>query len=219
MKRPLFAVLLLGLASATQAHEVWIERDCAGPARIYLGEPAEALPAGGDPEFDKLTAPRLVPTVAGSLVRKAGFIEVAVPPGDVRVIDDNVFAPWSEDGKKAGIVYFARAGRSETRAAMPFEIVPVARDADRFTLQRDGKAVKNMTMTVISPDKWSKLVVADAEGVVTVPVREAGRYLISATQKEEAEAVLPGGAVSIVHRTATTSFVTAGAGKGMPACR
>lgn len=41
------------------AHEVWIERDGNGPARIYLGEPAEAVPEGGDPEFPKLKTPTL----------------------------------------------------------------------------------------------------------------------------------------------------------------
>src|SRR3546814_5760859 len=48
------------LASPATAHEVWAERDAAGPARIYLGEPADPVPAAGDPEFSKLTAPRLI---------------------------------------------------------------------------------------------------------------------------------------------------------------
>jgi hypothetical protein len=33
------AAALLALPAA--AHEVWIERDAAGPARVYLGEPAD----------------------------------------------------------------------------------------------------------------------------------------------------------------------------------
>lgn len=95
---------LTALSTGAQAHEVWVERDGAGPARIYLGEPADVLPQGGDPEFEKLKAPRVVPAANAAQVRKAGYIEVALPAGDVRVIDDTVFAPWGEDGKKEGVI-------------------------------------------------------------------------------------------------------------------
>src|SRR3546814_15813238 len=84
------------------AHEVWVERDAAGPARIYLGEPADPVPAAGDPEFSKLTAPRLIGAEAPkpvALVRRANHIEAAVPgTGDVRVTDGNVLAPWEAQG-------------------------------------------------------------------------------------------------------------------------
>ncbi|WP_373928573.1 hypothetical protein QTN93_18045 [Sphingomonas aerolata] len=52
------AMLALMAAGAADAHEVWVERDGTGPARIYLGEPAEPMPAGGDPEFANLKTPR-----------------------------------------------------------------------------------------------------------------------------------------------------------------
>ena len=53
---PLALLALMTLPVSAQAHEIWVERDGNGPARIYLGEPAEALPEGGDPEFEKLKA-------------------------------------------------------------------------------------------------------------------------------------------------------------------
>src|SRR3546814_19596929 len=62
------------LASPAMAHEVWVERDAAGPARIYLGEPADPVPAAGAPEFSTLTAPRLIGAEAAkpvALVRRA----------------------------------------------------------------------------------------------------------------------------------------------------
>jgi hypothetical protein len=149
---PLLA--LLALSPAAQAHEVWVERDGSGPARIYLGEPGEMLPPGGDPEFEKLRAPRLVPGSSGIPVRKAGFIEVAAPTGDVRVIDDSVFAPWGEEGAKQGVIYYARAGRVGTTAVLPWEIVPTAANDDRFALLKNGAPVPGAKITVISPDKW-----------------------------------------------------------------
>lgn len=198
--------LLVLAAPAAQAHEVWIERDAAGPARIYLGEPAEALPAGGDPEFHNLKAPKLVPANKAQMVRKAGYLEVAVPAGDVRAHDDAVFAPWGEDGKKEGVAYFARAGRAEARAVMPFEIAPTTANGERFVLVRDGKPVADTAVTVITPEKWSKSVKTDAQGTFALPLREKGRYILTASQKDESGAETSLGKVAVLHRIATTTL-------------
>jgi hypothetical protein len=208
MKKMLTAIVLACLASGAHAHEIWIERDGDGPARIYLGEPAEALPEGGDPEFAKLKAPKLLGAAAAAPARKAGYLEVAVAPGDTRAWDDNVFAPWGEDGAKEGIIYYARAGRSETRAAMPFEIVPAVSGGNRFVVSRDGSPVAGAAVTVVTPDKWSKKFVADANGAVELPLRESGRYLLSAAVEEEGNHNLPGGPVQKLHRITTITFVT-----------
>jgi hypothetical protein len=198
---------LLSVPTLAQAHEIWVERDGAGPARIYLGEPGDALPEGGDPEFEKLKAPRIVPASQAPQARKAGYIEVAVPAGDVRVIDDSVFEPWGEDGKKEGVIYYARAGRSETRAALPLEIVPTAPGADSFALVRDGKPVPDARILAISPDKWSKSVQTDAQGRVTLSLNDKGRYILSATQEEKGDLTLRGAPVATLYHMATISFV------------
>jgi hypothetical protein len=208
MKAPLLAALLLALPTAASAHEIWVERDGVGPARIYLGEPNAPLPEGGDPEFDKLKAPKLLAAPNAAGVRKAGYIEVAHPAGDVRVWDDAVFQPWGEEGKKQSIVYYARAGRADPTARMPVEIVPAAANADRFILVRDGKPVPGATVTVITPDKWSKTFTTDATGGIAVPVRETGRYLLSANIEDTAGPhATPAGPVATLHRTTTTTFV------------
>ncbi|MCI4591933.1 DUF4198 domain-containing protein [Sphingobium sp. BYY-5] len=194
------------LPSLAQAHEIWVERDGAGPARIYLGEPGEVLPEGGDPEFDHLKAPRLVPASQAAQVRKAGYIEVAVPAGDVRVTDDSVFEPWGEDGKKEGVIYYARAGRTEAKAVLPLEIVPTAPGADSFTLVRDGKPVANAKLTVFTPDKWSKAFTTDAQGKVALPLREKGRYILSATHEEKGDLTLAGQKVATIYHMASLSF-------------
>jgi len=195
------------LPAMAQAHEVWVERDGAGPARIYLGEPGDPLPEGGDPEFEKLKAPKLVPASSAAQVRKAGYIEVAVRAGDVRVIDDSVFDPWGEEGKKEGVIYYARAGRSEAKAGMPLEIVPTAAGANSFTLVRDGKPLAGVKVTAISPDKWSKGFVTDAQGRVTLPIREKGRYILTATQEEKGDLSLRGAKVATLYNIATLTFV------------
>lgn len=206
MKKLIAAALLLG-ATAAQAHEVWIERDGSGPARIYLGEPAETAPEGGDPEFANLKAPKLLPASTAPQVRKAGYIEVAAPAGDVRAWDDAVFAPWGDEGKKEGVVYFARAGRAEARATMPFELAPVTAGGNRFALTQAGKPLADTNVTVVTPDKWSKTFKTDAQGVVTLPIKEKGRYLLSASAKEEGDLTTPGGKVVTLHKITTTTFV------------
>ncbi|MES2449902.1 MAG: DUF4198 domain-containing protein [Pseudomonadota bacterium] len=207
MRKILWFALMLGSSGMAQAHEVWIERDGNGPARMYLGEPAEVLPPGGDPEFAKLKAPRLLSGVDVRPVRKEGFIEVAVPAGDVRAWDDNVFDPWGPDDKKEGVVYYARAGRSEATATMPLEIIPVTPGGTRFALIRDGKPLAGVAITIVSPDKWSKSVITDANGRADIPMRERGRYLLAASIKDAGPATIAGGTVSTVHRIATTTFV------------
>jgi len=207
IKRGILAALLLGATGVAEAHEVWIERDGNGPARIYLGEPGDVLPEGGDPEFANLKAPKLFAGGKAALVRKAGYLEVETPAGDVRAWDDDVFKPWEAEGKKEGVIYYARAGRADPRAQLPFEIVPAAAHASRFVVIRDGKPVAGAKVVVITPEKWSKTMVADANGALEIPVREKGRYILSATQKQDAKATLPGGAVDAVHHITTTTFV------------
>ncbi|QGP79227.1 DUF4198 domain-containing protein [Sphingobium sp. CAP-1] len=200
-------VALLGLSSVAQAHEVWVERDGTGPARIYLGEPGDALPQGGDPEFGKLKAPRLVPASTAVQARRAGYIEVAVPAGDVRVIDDSVFAPWGEEGRKEGVIYYARAGRAEAKAALPLEIVPTAAHGDSFTLIRDGKPVPAAKLTVISPDKWTKSFTTDGQGHVALPLRDKGRFILTATQEEKGDLAVAGQKVATLYHIATLTFL------------
>jgi hypothetical protein len=207
MKKMLFAALLAGLSTAAQAHEVWIERDGTGPARIYLGEPAEAMPEGGDPEFAKLKAPKLLAAPKAPLVRKAGYLEAAVPAGDVRAWDDSVFTPWGEPGKQESVVYYARAGRAETRAALPFEFVPVTAGGNRFRLVRDGKPVAATEVTAIAPDKATTKLATDARGEVTVPPTGKGRYLLTAAIKDEGAHTTPAGSVAVLHRITTISYL------------
>jgi hypothetical protein len=207
MKKMLLATLLLGLSTTAQAHEVWIERDGAGPARIYLGEPAEAMPQGGDPEFAKLKAPKLLSAPGARLERKAGYLEAALPAGDVRAWDDSVFAPWGEPGKQESVVYYARAGRTETRAALPFEFVPAKAGSDRFRLIRDGKPVAATEVTVIAPDKATQKLTTDTKGEIAVPVTGKGRYLLTAALKDEGAHSTPAGPVAVLHRITTISFL------------
>ena len=206
MKRAWMMAAMLVVSVPAAAHEVWVERDGAGPARIYLGEPAAPMPPGGDPEFANLKAPRLMSAPRAPLVRKAGFLEAAVPAGDVRLVDDDVFAPWGDAGKKEGVIYYARAGRAEARATLPFEIIPATPGGTRFVLIRDGAPVPGVKVTIISPARVSSEMVTGADGGIALPLTESGRYLLSAAAKDATQHRLPRGEVTTLHRVTTTTF-------------
>lgn len=205
--RSMALILALALPAVADAHEVWVERDGAGPARIYLGEPAEAVPPGGDPEFKRLIAPKIVGQANVSLQRKAGFLEANLPAGDVRVIDNSVFAPWGEGGAKEGVVYYARAGRADTATRMPYEIAPLTAGGNRFALMQGGRPTPAAKITVITPERKSVELTADGDGVFAVPVAAKGRYLLTAAQAETGRLRVAAGPVDKLHHIATTSFV------------
>ncbi|KQM66990.1 MULTISPECIES: hypothetical protein [unclassified Sphingomonas] len=204
--RRLAMMIAVAVPVTANAHEVWVERDGNGPARIYLGEPAEPMPVGGDPEFKNLTAPNIVGQAAVRQVRRSGYIEAQVAPGDVRVTDDSVFKPWGEAGAKEGVVYYARAGRSETGSRMAYEITPLTADADRFALRYNGKPVGGAKVTLVTPERRSIELTAAADGTITVPAESKGRYLLSAAQVETGRLRVAGGPVEKLHHIATTTF-------------
>lgn len=213
MKQSCAALIAFGLfASPAAAHEVWIERDATGPARVYLGEPADSVPDAGDPEFPNLKTPSVFATgdkKPAPLVRRANHIEAAVSgPGDVRLSDDNVFAPWvGEGGRWEGVVYYARAGRIETQPALDLEIVPAAAGSDKFVVHWLGKPLPAAKVTIVNADRWQKSFAADAKGAVVVPVAAPGRYLLSVSHDVEGPRALGGKKVAKTIHVSTLTFV------------
>lgn len=204
------AVGSLLLADAAVAHEVWLEQDAGGPARVFLGEPDYPRPAGADPEFPKLKAPLVFtddPSKPAALTRKADHVEAAVQgSGDVRLVDANVFEPDpTPDGGFTGRVYYARAGRSETRAALDFEVVPRSSGGDQFQILFKGQPVKE-GVRIINPEGWIKNIKSDAEGKFSVPTLWKGRYLVMVDHKDDAGAILFGKPVKSVTHITTITF-------------
>lgn len=207
----LMMLTAFAVTAPVAAHEVWIEREGNGPARIYLGEPAQPVPKGGDPEFHRLKTPLVFltdPATAIATTRQTDHLEVAVEgAGDVRVRDDAVFEPWDADGVKVGAIFYARAGRSETAANLDFEIVPVSSGADAFTVLFRGEPLGGASVNVITPDYWQKTFTADENGRLEVPDLGAGRYLLGAAHGETTSATVAGQSVAKIQHVSTLTFV------------
>lgn len=208
MRMTMLPVLLLGFVSSAQAHEIWIERDASGPVRIYLGEPAEPIPASGDPEFPRLKSPRLLNEHA-AIERQANHLSVMVNgAGDVRLVDDSVFEPWKgDDGNLEGAEFFARAGRSETISRLELEIVPVSPEGDQFRVSSRGSALPGAKLTILAPDRSSKSLSANEQGLFSLPVMGAGRYLVTANHTVNEPRKLGGHTVDRTYLVSTLTVV------------
>lgn len=206
-----FLFAALALAAPAAAHEVWVERDGDGPARIYLGEPAQPVLAGGDPELHRLTEPLVFlsdPAQPAATVRRTTHLEAALAkPGDVRVRDDSIFEPWKSDEGLTGAIFYARAGRSETTAKLDLELVPVSAGADEFTVQFRGQPLVGADITVITPGHWQKTFEADANGRIEVPDMGKGRYILGVSHDEDAAGTVAGKPVARIQHISTLTFV------------
>lgn len=180
--KTLLALVLSSVAVASSAHELWIERDGNGPVRVYVGH-AEGEPDSGA-SVAKLEANTKVFTTdvkkVANLSVKNDHLEAAVSEkGDARMVNDLVWKPWkTKDGQYQAAIFNARAGRTEARGLLDFEVVPVAANSDTFTLLFKGKPLAEAEINAISPDKWTKEITTDADGKFTVPFSGKGRFIL-----------------------------------------
>lgn len=205
------AAMLLGAAAPAMAHEVWIEQDATGPTRIYLGEPHEETVDVGEhgiAHFKPVvfTADSKRPA---ALTHRTDHVEAAATgAGDVRAFDDTAFKPWTDEDIRQGAKFHARAGRSETIGKLDFELVPTVPDADSFTVMFLGKPLADADVTIVTPDKWRKSIKADANGVIAVPDKGKGRYIVAASTQEDGRHMINGEPVARVHHVTTITYVT-----------
>lgn len=199
-----FAALLAGSAVA-QAHFVWLERDGDGPTRAYFGEWAYDQREPSEGLLGKvLSTPRV--TLAGKplvATRQADHLSFdSAAAGDVRLAQSFVHGET--------LVHFrAKAGRTETAAGLPFELVPVAPGSNTFTLLLDGKPLPKTEVTVFGPPKWSKAFHSDDAGRLTIETPWPGQYVLEAAHNEARAGKFGERAYQKVRSVATLSFTVA----------
>jgi uncharacterized GH25 family protein len=211
--------VIAGVLTATApmpalAHMVWLERDSTGPARAYFGEPGEGVREKSGGALDRIATPLAFHVERGEALpvqRQDDHIAVpAAGAGDVRLVEEGL-AP-REDRRAGGrtrTVFHAKAGRSETAAALDLELTPLAPEGNEFVLLFRGAPLPKATVTVIAPPRWEKTLRTDDAGRVTLALPWAGRYVVEAAHVEEQ----PGGAGEAAYdrtrHVATLSFVAA----------
>jgi hypothetical protein len=207
----LCGLMLAGLSSTLQAHEIWIERDGAGPVRVYFGEPAQDVLDHGQDEIKRIVAPQLFGSraSAGPLQRiGSDHLEASLPDeGDAWLFDDAVFEPWKgQDGNYEAVNYYARAGRLSTSPRLDLELVPTQANGNELTVLYRKQPLADAEVSVIDAQKWQKQLKSDARGRVTLPSLRAGRYIVVVSHKEAVQRQIGGQPVRLIHHISTLTF-------------
>ena len=221
IKTILFTSLLTLVSLQASAHEVWLERDDNGPARVYLGEPGQ--PDSGD-KIDKLAGSQVFTTdreVIAPLDQKSDHWQAQISSdGDVRLFSNSVWQPWSisetpwwqfwkdNEEKFQGAILQARAGRSETTAKLSYELVPTSENGNTFTALFKGEPQVNKVVTLLSPSKNEIELTTNEQGQVTLDLAEQGRFLLSSVHTIDTDAMHSGKQVASLMYITSLTFVT-----------
>ena len=210
-KKSLLAIALSLLTLAASAHQLWLERDGGGAVRVYVGD-ADGAPDTGDEVAGLAGTTRVFTTdrpQPATLKVHPDHLEAAISGvGDVRLFNDQVWKPWkNKEGQLQGVVFSARAGRTETRAGNDFELVPAAANGDSIVVTFKGQPLAGKQVTVVSPEKWTKTLKADAQGRVKLPAKEKGRYVLISSHDVIGEHEVAGQKVDKTTYNTTLSYV------------
>lgn len=211
----LAATVLAGpLVSASQAHQVWLERD-GTTARAYFGEPVENVRERSGALLDRIGGPRIFvgdPAQPLPVQRQPDHLSVTLPAtqGDVRLVEDGL-APFGRVAdQRTKTVMLAREGRSETRALLELELVPTVAGGNTFALLLRGQALPRAEVTLVAPPRWERRLRTDSEGKVTFPTPWTGRYVAEAIHTEEQSGGTGDGAYAKRRLVSTLSFEVTG---------
>jgi uncharacterized GH25 family protein len=213
-KKTLLCFGLTAFATLASAHELWVEQDASGVARIYIGEPEEG-PDKGDAVKNMSAGAKVFTSDAARTspvsIREDHLEAKPGEDGDVRVINHGVWKPWkNDDGTHTAALMHARYGREESKAVMDFELVPTAPASNTFTLMFKGQPLAEQEVVLFGPDKAAEPteLKTDANGVVTVPVEGKGRFIIAANHSDAAnDAAIDGQKIDTFYYGTTTTFI------------
>jgi hypothetical protein len=152
--------------------------------------------------LDRIATPKAFQRDASktlTVARSDNHLDIAVKaPGDVRLTE-----VLSNEERKTKTSYYAKAGRSETSAAMDFEFVPSAGDPNTLTLMWQGAPLAKAEVSVTSPTTWQRSMSTDDKGMIKLSTPWKGRYVLESI-RTDAEAAKAG---ANVRQIATLSFV------------
>ncbi len=211
IKKSLATLLLSTFALGASAHQVWVERDATGPAKVYVGDVDGDRDHGDD--VAKLAATTKVfgkdAKQLAKVAVKHDYLEADVTgAGDVRLINDQVWKPWkNKDGQLQAAVFNSRAGRSETTGVLDYELIPVKANGNVFTLTFKGQPVADKKVTVVNPEQWTKGFKTDKDGRIEISGKEKGRYILMSSHEVKGDYEIAGEKVQKLSYTTTLSFV------------
>lgn len=195
MKKSLLTLALVaGFSLSAGAHQVWLERE-GSVAKVYYGHWSH--------DFMEKRSGKRLGEIKGKEVLPQGALQKSEPLEDGIELKlgkvKDIALIEALDPRKGKMVetiirttFLARHGRSETKALMELDLVPQSAEGNTFTLLFRDKPLARTKVTIYAPHKWSKSLMSDDEGKVTIQTPWKGMYLMEASYMDEAKGVVNG---------------------------
>ena len=183
MKTLLYLFITLAFSSQALAHNLWLERDGNGPARVYFGHyDSQVLEKTGG-RLDVIKAEDIVPDgILQGQRRRTDYIELNITtPGDVALVEAMNPRKSRTAEEIIRTIFLARSGRSHTEKMLPLDLVAQEPNGHSFTLLLDGAPVSASEISVYDPDLQKQTYTTDKDGQVTLDIKKTGRYLVLAS--------------------------------------
>jgi hypothetical protein len=186
----------------------------AGAGRAYFGEFGDDLREKSGGHLDAIATPRAFHTEATAplaITRRSDHLEITTAaPGDLRLIEAGR-APRDDRraGGKTKAIFYAREGRTESRAVLDLELVPVAPNSNTFTLLFRGGPLAKTEVKVFGPPRWEKGFRTDDHGRVTLRTPWRGRYVAEIVHVEDRPGGAGDDAYDRLRHVSTLSFAVA----------
>ena len=194
MKTSLVALaVLLGFASSSQAHQIWIEQEAGGNAVIRFGEFGENLRETSPGLLDSFRKP--VATLitakgeqaADGVKSATGFTLPFKPAEGAAIVAEDAAFPlrkFKQGEKEITSWYYPAAryatGVAEQPAKLTFDIVP-AGQSGAFKVFFKGQPLPKAKVDIIVQSGWTKEARTDAQGRVHFDLPWKGSYVVEAS--------------------------------------
>ncbi|WP_244917878.1 DUF4198 domain-containing protein [Pseudacidovorax intermedius] len=190
------AGLLSVAATPALAESLWLQPTAQG-ARLRAGPPDQ--PALALPPLQALAAPGADAT---HVLGPDGLIARGnAAAGDLRL------TAVETEGQRVLVHHQARLGRKETLPVNDLELVPTEPEGRRFRLMWKGRPVAATQVEVQTDAGWQRLLLPEADGLVTLSTPFPGLYVLSVTASVDGGKVrFEGRDYSEVRHSATLSF-------------
>lgn len=179
-------IVLLGVASSAQAHQIWIEQPEGQNAVIRFGENLREASPGLLDKFGKPTGTLASTTgeqKADATKTATGFtLPFKAASGDGIVAEDASYPlyVWKQQGKDV-TNWFVPAARLITSFAaqtpkLVLDLVPTGKDG-QFKLVFKDQPKPKTKVTLVTESGWSKAEQTDEQGLVTFDMPWKGTYV------------------------------------------
>jgi uncharacterized GH25 family protein len=184
------AAALVLAATPAHAHQIWIEQDAKGVAKLYFGEFAANLREDSPGLLDKLTGlvVRLLSAkgerpVTATRTATAFTLDGRAAAGESLVAEEGAYPGWEDksSGKVVKTVWSPAARFvSDWKVQAPvltLDIVPTGTEGEVQVVFR-GKPLAKAEVEIVARSGWQRTIESDAEGKVKVALPWKGPYLV-----------------------------------------